>query len=389
MPATRREFLVQGLRLSALLPALPLVGGAERRESGARVLVVLQLTGGNDGLNMVVPHGQDAYYQLRPTLALKRSSLHVLDEGHGLHPAMAGLGVLHSEGTLTIVHGVGYPQPDRSHFRSLEIWHTADPVGPARTGWLGRLADQVAQGGDGTLAALHVGDEELPLALVGESSYPPSLRDEGSLELRELAGLAAARTELLAGDAANDLGFLRRAAGGAYRFAERMSRAASGATPVDYPGSTLARKLRLVARLLSGGLDTRIFLLVQGGYDTHARQAATHAALLEELSRALFAFQRDLERSGLAGRVLTLVFSEFGRRAAENASRGTDHGAAAPVLLLGGGLRGGLCGVPPDLEHLVEGDVAFSTDLRALYGAIEGGWMGLERSSAVPALPLF
>jgi uncharacterized protein (DUF1501 family) len=168
-----------------------------------------------------------------------------------------------------------------------------------------------------------------------------------------------------------------------------MSRAAAGRTPIDYPDSALARKLRLVARLLSGGFDTRIFLLAQGGYDTHARQAATHAALLEELSRGLFAFQRDLERSGLAGRVLTLVFSEFGRRAAENASRGTDHGAAAPVLLLAGGLPGGLRGTPPDLEHLVEGDIAFSTDLRALYGAIEGDWMGLARSTGVPALPLF
>ncbi len=390
MSATRREFLVDGLKVTALLPWLPSAGWSARGISDERVLVVLQLSGGNDALNMVVPRRQDAYYRLRPTLALKPSSLHTLDEDHGLHPAMSGLGELFAAGRLTVIHGVGYPRPDRSHFRSLEIWHTADPEHPPRTGWLGRLADQLAAGNRGALPAMHVGDEELPLALLGSSFVAPTVSDERSLELGSLEGLESARDELLAdGDDGSDLGFLRTAARSAYRLSEQLSRITSGGSQAEYPGSGLGRKLRLIARLLAGGLDTRLFHVSMGGFDTHARQAATHAALLEELSSALSAFERDLATSGLGERVLTLVFSEFGRRAAENASGGTDHGAAAPVLVVGASGRGGVHGTPPHLEHLAEGDVPFTTDFRSVYAALEHDWLGLEPSTALPAFELF
>jgi uncharacterized protein (DUF1501 family) len=390
MLLTRRRLLLDGLRVTALVPGLSLLG-RRRGIDGERVLVVVQLTGGNDGLNTVVPFTQDAYYRLRPTLAQKRSSLHLLDGDHGLHPSLGELAPLLGEGRLTVVQGVGYPHPDRSHFRALEIWHSADPEGLQRgIGWLGRMADQLAAAAPGVMPALHVGDEDLPLALMGRHTRAPTVDDERSLRLSDVPGLASERTSLL-GDAAgapDELAFLRVAARNAYEVSRRMERALEQPRSASYPDLDLARKLRLIAGLIAGGFDTRIFLVTLGGFDTHARQAALHAARLEELARSLSAFERDLCAAGAAERVLTLVFSEFGRRAEENASRGTDHGAAAPVLVLGGPGRGGLLGSAPDLEHLCEGDVGFTTDFRALYAAIERGWMGLEPSSAIPAFDL-
>ena len=240
------------------------------------------------------------------------------------------------------------------------------------------------------MPAVHVGDEELPLALMGRTVFAPTVRDEESLRLTDVAGLARERDGLLstADAAADDLAFLRAAARAAYDAAGRLEEAVRKSARSEYPDLGLARKLRLVARLITGGFDARLFLVTLGGFDTHARQAALHAALLEELARSLAAFQRHLAGSGADGRVLTLVFSEFGRRAGENASRGTDHGAAAPVLLLGGPVHGGLAGAPPDLERLVEGDVPHGVDFRALYAAIERDWMGLAPSSSIPPLDL-
>ena len=388
---SRRQLIIDGLRVSALAPTFALLGRRRPVASGGRVLVVVQLTGGNDGLNTVVPFSQDAYFRLRPTLALKRSNLHELDGDHGLHPSLKSLGACFDEGRLTVVQGVGYPNANRSHFRSLEIWHSADPEGlPKGIGWLGRMADQIVAAAPGAMPAMHVGDEDLPLALMGRNMFAPSVSDERSLDLSDLPGLERERTGLLGGEpgASSEIVFLRAAARNAYEAAQRMERAVGRRAHADYPNLPLARKLRLVAKLVAGGFDTRLFLVTLGGFDTHARQAALHAALLEELARSLRAFQRDLHASGVAERVLTLVFSEFGRRAEENASRGTDHGAAAPVFLLGGPGRGGLLGSPPDLDRLSNGDVGHTTDFRALYTTIERDWMGLEPSSAAPAFDL-
>src|SRR5262245_7051760 len=387
MLLSRRRFLVDGLRVTALVPGLARLGRGDGA-GGERVLVVVQLTGGNDGLNTVVPYAQDAYYRLRPTLAQKRSGLHALDGEHGLHPSLRDLASLYDEGRLTVVQGVGYPHPDRSHFRSLEVWHSGDPEQASRgIGWLGRLADQIVAAAPGAMPAVHVGDEDLPLALMGRSVSAPSLADEKSLHLHDLPGLEGERLALVTDTAGapGELAFLRAAARNAYEVSMRLEHVLERQRAASYPDLGLARKLRLVAKLVAGGFDTRIFLVTLGGFDTHARQTALHAALLEELARSLSAFERDLQGSGAAGRVLTLVFSEFGRRAEENASRGTDHGAAAPVFVLGGPGKGGLLGRAPDLARLSDGDVAFTTDFRALYTAIERDWMGLEPSSAVPA----
>lgn len=392
MHATRRSFLVAGLQVGVSLPALAAFGWPRARgprpADGARALVVVQLTGGNDGLATLVPHRQDAYYRLRPTLAPKTEALVALDGDHGLHPALAALRDVHAAGRFAAVHGVGLPQPDRSHFRAMEIWHTADadhPPGP--TGWMGRLADRLGAEDPEALIALHVGDGELPLALRARSSFAPSVVDPEGFRLAPASEpIAPARAALLEdGRAEGELAFLRRAAAASYAAAERMQGLAAGRDG-DYPDSELAAKLRLVARLLAGGFGARLFHVELGGFDTHARQGPVHAALLQQLGDALAAFDRDLAARGLAPNVTTFVFSEFGRRAEENGSRGTDHGAAAPVLLLGGALRAGLHGTPPDLERLVDGDVPATTDLRGMIGALEHEWMGQAPSSDRPRI---
>jgi uncharacterized protein (DUF1501 family) len=382
---TRRQLVIGGVQATAML-SLASLARARRAplETGERALVVVQLSGGNDALNMLVPHRQDAYVRARPTLALPRGALHRLDDDHGFHPEMGALARAFGEGFGACVHSVGYPSPDRSHFRAMEIWHTAEPDAPAgEVGWLGRIADQISQREEGALVALHVGAGDLPLSMRAESSLAPSVADERGFRLAELPDSVERAREAVLGERGGsaDLAYLRDAARTTYRAVERMQELAERPAPVEYPGYELARRLKLVARLIDGGFGTRIFAVELGGFDTHARQAPVHAALLRELSESLAAFTRDLAAQGALERVAVLVFSEFGRRVEENGSKGTDHGAAAPVLLVGGGLRAGVHGTPPDLSQLAGGDVAATTDFRSVYAALERDWLGLAPST--------
>ncbi len=392
MSLTRRRFLIGGVQLTAVSPlASSLLAGTSSRRGTEPTLVVLQLSGGNDGLNTVVPHRQDPYFRLRPSLAHRTGTLHALDGDHGLHPRMGGLGKLYADGRVACVHAVGYPQPNRSHFRSMDIWHTADPVNPSGgIGWLGRLADQVAESNDGSMPSMQVGAGNLPLALRGQHFFAPTVRDVRGMRLEGYGDRFDLYRDRLLDNAegAGDLAFLRRAAKTTYRAATAMQALAEADSPVDYPGHDLGRRLRLVARLISGGFGTRIFHLEHGGFDTHARQAAPHGTLLGQLSSGLSAFQQDLEKCGVADRVLVLVFSEFGRRVAENASRGTDHGTGAPVFLVGTKVAAGMHATAPNLEQLENGDVPFSTDFRRIYTTLERDWMGLKPTTDRPALPL-
>jgi uncharacterized protein (DUF1501 family) len=391
---SRREILVNGLRVSALVPLVPSLGLARElardRDGAERVLVVVQLTGGNDGLNTVVPSRQDAYYRLRPNLGLRRGALHALDDDYGLHPAMEGMGELFSEGRLAVVHGVGNPVPDRSHFRSLEVWHTADPFHPAgEVGWLGRMADSLAKHRPGTMPALAIEGGDLPLSMRGRDVMPPTVRDPRGFRTHEDSRpTEKLRDELAAEGGSGDLAYLRQVARTTYDTAQRMSAITEEEPKVAFPAHQLAQRLKLVSQLVRGDFGTRIFHLSMTGFDTHSRQGPVHENLMRQLSSGLTAFQRDLEAGGIADRVLTLVFSEFGRRAQENASRGTDHGAGAPVFLMGSKVRGGLCGTPPDLDALVDGDVPGTTDFRSVYTLLERDWMGEAPSSDVEALPL-
>jgi uncharacterized protein (DUF1501 family) len=376
---TRRRFVIGGLQVTAAVPLMSLLARSRpHASSGERALVVVQLTGGNDSLNMVVPHRQDAYFKLRPTLGLARASLHRLDDDHGLHPSMAGVAKLFADGRVAIVHGVGYPEPNRSHFRAMEIWHSGEPDKPlGSVGWMGRLADQLAERDATALTALHIGDGDLPFALRGEKFFAPSVDDASSFRVREVpSAVAQARATLLdARDGSSELAYVREAARATYRTAERMAQVAARPAKAEYPATELARRLQLVARLVTADFGTRLFHVELGGFDTHSRQAPIHAALLTELSNALAAFYADLAANSADSSVLTFVFSEFARRVEENGSKGTDHGAAAPVLLLGGTLRAGLHGTPPDLSRLVDGDVPFTTDFRAVYATLEQRWL--------------
>ncbi len=393
---TRRQIVVGGVTVGAAL-ALPgraralaarARAGADEGTQGERVLVVVQLTGGNDGLNTVVPLRQDAYHRLRPTLAVGPRKALALDGDFGLNPALQPAAKLFQDGKLAVVHGVGFPGPSRSHFRAMEIWHTAEPDKPAgEVGWLGRMADQLAQRDPAAMPLLHIGSGPLPLSARARRAVPPSFESEHSFRLtaphpqftsswRELSDLPRA----------GDRAYVRDTARAAHTAVERLSALAGKPERAEYPGYELARQLRLVARLVVGGFGTRLFALELGNFDTHARQARSHEDLLRQLSESLAAFEKDLAAHGWSDRVTTLVFSEFGRRAAENASLGTDHGAGGPVLLVGGGVRGGLHGTAPDLEHLVDGDVPHTVDLRALYAGLESRWLGLTPSSGVAPL---
>ncbi|MEM8712746.1 MAG: DUF1501 domain-containing protein [Planctomycetota bacterium] len=394
---TRRSFLMDGVRVAALGAALPAFGpealaralrgeSPPARDQEERVLVVLQLSGGNDGLNTVIPHAQDEYYRARPTLGQKPGAIHRLDDHVALHPGLGGLAELYHEGQMSIVHGVGHPNADRSHFRSLEIWHTAEPFKPVgRVGWLGHMADQLLAESPGSLPALSVGGRGSVLSMRGATATPPTVPDDRGFKLaRTSRQLAAERARLAAAGrdreapGEDQLAFLRMTARTAYDAAERMSKLTETRPGVEYPGTPLGKELRLVGQLIRGGFGTRIYHVALGGFDTHASQASVHGALMGQLGGALTAFQRDLMAGGEADRVTTLVFSEFGRRVEENGSRGTDHGRGNPVMLFGGSLQAGQHGAAPDLTDLVQGDIPSTTDFRGLYRQLEQSWMGLD-----------
>ncbi|MFT5734621.1 MAG: hypothetical protein ACJA2W_000315 [Planctomycetota bacterium] len=407
----RRSFILGGVRLSAIGAAastLPpgafaracLAGDGTSADSSEddRILVVVQLTGGNDGLNTVIPHAQDAYYRARPTLAQKPSAVHQLDDHIGLHPGLGGLANLYRDGEMAIVHGVGHPNADRSHFRSMEIWHTAEPFKPVgRVGWLGNMADQLLASAPGTLPALSVGGRSSVLSMRGATATPPNVPDDRGFRLaRTSQQIAKERAQLISADRdgkgrqkgrqkgqqRDQLAFLRMTARTAYDAAERMSKITRSDADSAYPGTPLGKELRLVGQLIRGGFGTRIYHVSLGGFDTHASQASVHGARMEQLNGALTAFQRDLMDAGQSKKVTTFVFSEFGRRVEENGSRGTDHGRGNPVLLLGGSLQAGQHGTRPDLTDLVQGDIPSTTDFRGLYRQLEANWMGLRPFAA-------
>jgi uncharacterized protein (DUF1501 family) len=384
----RRSFL-QGL---GAVPLLWSAGGlgAWAPRGDDRTLLVLELAGGNDGLNTVIPTGDANYSRLRPKLSAVQKGSHALDDGTALHPALAKLHGAVAAGHATVVHGVGYPNPDRSHFRSRDIWHVADPghvrVTATTTGWLGRAADALATRSEGVPAAA-IGGLEVPLVLKGLRVAVPSLRRVEDFQWlaahrREPVAAASPTRRLVAGAApgtAADLrAFVAATEQRAVQLADELERALARYSPrAEYPDSPLGRELRLCAQLVVSGFGTRLLHVAYGGFDTHARQLPTHAGLLAGLDDALAAFVADLQAHGRADSVVGLVHSEFGRRAAENASQGTDHGAAAPAFVLLGGARRGVVGTPPDLGKLDDGDPIATLDFRSVYRDLLD-WLGID-----------
>jgi uncharacterized protein (DUF1501 family) len=394
----RRAFLRLGLGASTLLAceptvpsflarsALALAAGPPAARAG-RALVVVELNGGNDGLNTVVPYKDEVYRKSRPTLRVPPGRVRKIDARMGLHPSLGGLAALLEKGQLAIVQSVGYPNPNRSHFQSMDIWHTARTSPKNNTpGWLARFLDR-GKVPLGDAPALHVQAGQLPRALAFGLRQPTSLSDPRDLRrhlgVPESAGAREQRAALDAlagqevGEAGSLLQFVSRSTAITYAASARLEALSGrkGSAP-DYPeGYGLARRLRLIGQLLEAGVGTRVFYTRLGGFDTHGTQLATHPGLLQELGASLQAFLAHLDRAGLGGRVLVLVFSEFGRRLAENGSGGTDHGTAGPVFLLGRGVRSGLHGPCPDLEHLEGGDPRHAIDFRRVYATLLDRWL--------------
>ena len=375
----------------------------------APILVVLQLAGGNDGLNTVVPYANDDYFRARPKLGLSAKDVLRLDHQFGLHPALKGFQALSASGHLSIVHGVGYPNPNRSHFRSTEIWATAsDSQKVERHGWIGRYFDHACPGADPAVGVAL--SRTMPQAFAAKSPTGVSLENPESYRYvdpdePETGAMATGGKYYrqmnqdvgLAGGSIQSLGSGRMTVDDPRAFLERTALdaqissdtirtvAAQVKNHVPYPATALASNLNLVAQLIAGGLATRVFYLNQGGFDTHTNQAAAHPRLLTELGGALQAFVADLKALGQLDRVLVLTFSEFGRRVAENQSGGTDHGAGAPMFLLGGKVKPGFHGETPSLEpkDLFNGDVKFHTDFRSIYAGVLEHWL---RTKSEPIL---
>jgi uncharacterized protein (DUF1501 family) len=357
-------------------------------EREGRVLVVVQLDGGNDGINTVVPFGDEEYARHRRALRIPTERLCKLTDGVGLHPAMRPAADLVQDGRLAIVQGVGYPNPDRSHFRSMTIWQTARPEnpGPDVQGWLGRALDGVGGGRtDGAPlgpTAVFVGERELPRALRGRRTITASFADAADLALAIPATAGAAPIQAAGDDLAS---FVGRTVTSAYKTAEQLSAAvgSGNGAGAGYPECELGRHLELVARSVKAGATARVYYVIQSGYDTHAAQLPAQAQLLGEFSRAIRAFLNDLAAAKLAEGVLLMAFSEFGRRPAENGSLGTDHGTAGPVFLAGPKLREGLIGQTPRLGELVDDDLKWSVDFRRVYATLLDHWLGLPSEAVL------
>lgn len=369
---TRRSFL-QSSSLLALAPAVPLFVARSARaaapDKDARVLVVVELDGGNDALNTVVPHADPEYAKLRPKLKHDPKTLVKLADGVGLHRALKPLDGLLQAGRLAVVPGVGYPNPNRSHFESMAVWHTASTDADDRKGygWLGRALDPAR----GNLFAV---GGEVPTALRGRRSTAVAFNRLDEVTLADpRAATAGAGPE-----GADDLlGFVRRQAVDAHAAAETLAKLGADRGGTSYPQTALADRLRTVSRLLKAGLGPRVFYTQQSGYDTHSQQGFPHADLLGGFAGAVAAFFADLAESKLADRVTLLAFSEFGRTVKENGSGGTDHGTAGACFVAGPTVKGGLAGSMPSLTDLDGGEPKMTTDFRSVYAALLGGWLGV------------
>ena len=387
------------------------------------ILVVLQMAGGNDGLNMVVPYADDIYYRSRPKLGLPADKVLKLNSYAGLNGKLTGLKALFDEGHLSVVQGVGYPNPNRSHFRSTEIWQTASDADRNESeGWLGRYFDNCCAGADPTVGVA-IG-EEMPQAFAAKTptgitfSQPeqfrwrPSEKVEGRMSaeesfFRQLNGSAGGEETLLAASEGASIGaipgksktdlstidFLQRTALDAQLSSDKiLAIARKYKSNVPYPQGRLAASLSMIARMIAGGLPTRVYYASQGGFDTHAGQVNAHERLMGELNDALSAFATDLKQQGNFDRVLLITFSEFGRRLVENANGGTDHGAAAPMFIVGGTVKPGLFGKYPSLSDLDYGDLKFNTDFRSVYGTVLDKWLRAPSQVVLgrkfPALPI-
>lgn len=416
---TRREFIKKGLWILAagytapsFLTRTVWALNAPSAEKGVqtlpgvpedRILVVVQLSGGNDGLNTVVPFRMDEYYQNRSQLAIPQKSVLRLNDEIGFHPALAKLKSLYDKGYVGVIQGVGYPNPNRSHFRSMEIWHTANPeTGKVeKYGWIGRYFDSACPSCSKPTIGVNIGISP-PLAVRSQKGLGISLNSPETFQwlppydapsVNEEEFFYALNTPVRGEE--GPLDFLRHTAMNAILSSQDVRDAVSRYTSsVEYPNTEFSGKMKLIAQMIGGKLGTRVYYISIGGFDTHANQEDVHQSLLTQVSEGLDAFFRDLEAQGNANRVLLMTFSEFGRRLSENASGGTDHGTAAPMFIIGKAISPGIYGnhprlSPDSLDPI--GDMQHQIDFRSVYATILKKWLGADSEkilgSPFPLLP--
>jgi uncharacterized protein (DUF1501 family) len=407
MRLTRRDWLRLGLGSPAVLACGHAVPGFLAHSAVAvvagdgaargRILVVVELDGGNDGLNTVVPYRDEVYYRSRLRLNVPAKSVITVDDHVGLNPRLRRFGGLLQDGWLALIQGVGYPNPTRSHFQSMAIWQTGRlDATLSNQGWLSRYLDATVPPGSLDARALQAGSQKLAHALSGGNVQVPTLDGLGQLRRRlglpDGAGPEEQRAMLdrVLGQGRDETGsdreFLRRSALVSFANCDRLREAvnAAHASSARYPDYGLAERLKTIAHFIKAGMTPVVYYTQLGGFDTHVNQAGPHGILLAELAISTAAFFDDLKHAGEAGRVLVLVYSEFGRRLAENAGAGTDHGTSAPVFLLGPGVRGGLHGAHPDLRDLYDGDPKYTVDFRRVYATVLERWLGCPAAQVLP-----
>ena len=403
---SRRDFL-SGLGLSVAgtlalgaTPVRTFAGSSLMHQLNAietdRVLVLIQLSGGNDGLNTVIPYENDTYYQQRPTIAIAKAEAQVrpLGQDLGMHPSFASLESYFGGGEMAVLQNVGYPSPNLSHFRSTDIWLSgSDSESVVQTGWIGRqlnalypdfgeerpeapLAVQI--GGVNTL--MTQGPEtNMGMSLISTEFFE-RLAEDGSLY--SLNGIPATAF-------GEEMSFVRSVANDSFIYADAVQQASQqGANAVAYPGGNpLAENLSIVARLIKGQLGARIYHVTLGGFDTHANQLGAHSNLLRNLAEAMNSFLQDITAAGMQDNVMLMTFSEFGRRVGQNGSFGTDHGTAAPLFLLGKGINGGLYGTAPSLTDLDNtGNIPYEVDFRTVYATVLQDWFGMDAQAVQDVL---
>ena len=349
------------------------------------ILVILELNGGNDGLNTVIPFKDPEYAKLRPTLQQPANLVKKIDDDLAFHPAMTGIAELLEDKAVCVVQGVGYPNPSQSHFRSMDIWQAGSTDEKLTDGWIGRALRQLKGA-----PSFHIksSNDKAPLAVAGAPASVPSITTLEDFQLQMAAASGADKKDqraIIEGAAQKKetgsalLDFVHRTAADTYASSRRLQEIGKNYQPKSpYPNTPLATQLKLAAQLIDAGLGARVFYLSIGSFDTHSGQAPTHANLWSQVSGAVTAFTKDMKARGHGDRILTMTFSEFGRRAKENGSRGTDHGSAAPILLVGGKVKAGVVGKHPSLTELEMGNLKHHTDFRQVYAGILDTWLGVS-----------
>lgn len=387
----RRDFLKNTALASGafLIPSFlkPFEALAQGELSGYKNLVVIQLSGGNDGLNTIVPYGNDIYYQKRKTIAIKQPDIIKLDDMQGLNPSLGALKELYDQGWMTVINSVGYPNPDRSHFRSMDIWQTGSNSDQfLSTGWIGRYLDSNCSSCKDPYTAIEV-DDTLSLALKGSEMKGIAVENPAKLynATREPFFKELVNKHDSAHLSEDNLGYLYKTMIETYSSANYIQQTSKTyATKAEYPQTGFANRLKNVAKFINSGLKTRVYYVSLSGFDTHTGQQSQQGRQLKIYGDAVAAFVKDLKSTGKLDDTLVMTFSEFGRRVEQNASNGTDHGTANNVLLFGGKLRkSGIYNNAPDLAQLDNGDLKYQVDFRDVYATLLDKWLDVNNNKVL------